>query len=64
MHLATATIFAMSIEPENRTLRVELDLVVGAEPIRGRIRDHVGVETAFSGWLELMQIVDRVRSTR
>ncbi|HEY0542346.1 MAG TPA: hypothetical protein VGD53_28570 [Actinoallomurus sp.] len=54
----------MSIEPESRTLRVELDLVVGAEPIRGRIRDHVGVETAFSGWLELMQLVDRVRSTR
>lgn len=54
----------MSIEPESRTLRVELDLVIGAEPIRGRIRDHIGVETAFSGWLELMQLVDRVRSTR
>lgn len=54
----------MSNEPESHVLRIELDLVVGADPIRGRIRDGAGGETPFSGWLELMQIVDRARSAR
>lgn len=52
----------MSIEPEAGTFRIELDLVVDADPIQGRIRDHLGVQTEFSGWLELMQIVEGMLS--
>ena len=51
----------MTSEPEPRTLRVELELEVGADPIRGLLRNASGVETAFLGWLELIQMVDQAR---
>jgi hypothetical protein len=42
-------------------LRVELAIVPGAEPIRGRARGADGVEHAFAGWLELVEFLDRAR---
>jgi hypothetical protein len=45
-------------------VRIELDLVPDAEPIRGRVRDAGGVDHAFVGWLELVEILERARISR
>jgi hypothetical protein len=50
-------------EGEGRTSRVLLDLVTGAEPIRGQVRGADGVEHGFTGWLELIQLLERARLT-
>jgi hypothetical protein len=55
-----AIVFSMT-EPDHRTLRVELNLVPDADPIRGHARDADGVEHGFAGWLELIQMLDRAR---
>ena len=41
-----------------------LDLVTDAEPIRGQVRGADGVEHGFTGWLELIQLLERARSSR
>jgi len=51
----------MSFEVEHQTLRIELDLVMGREPICGRVRDAEGGEHLFTGWLELIQMLEHVR---
>ncbi|WP_157495247.1 hypothetical protein [Kutzneria sp. 744] len=45
------------------TVRVELALVPNAVPIQGWARNAVGAEHAFTGWLELLQILDAARMT-
>ena len=40
-------------------LRVELDPL--REPISGRVTDCRGRHKTFSGWLDLMEILDRAR---
>jgi hypothetical protein len=52
----------MTIEPGHQFLRVELDLAVGQEPIRGQLRDARGAEAPFTGWLELIQMIDELRA--
>ena len=39
---------------------VELSLVPDAEPIQGHARGADGVEHVFAGWLELVEVLDRV----
>ena len=50
----------MTIKPGHQILRVELDLAVGQEPICGRLRGARGAEAPFTGWLELIQIIDQL----
>jgi hypothetical protein len=45
----------------NAMVRVELDLVPDAEPIRGRARCADGIGHVFAGWLELVELLDRAR---
>lgn len=48
-------------EPRQRGwAHVELELIRGAEPIEGRIRDPAGSESAFTGWLELIGALQRI----
>jgi hypothetical protein len=47
--------------PGRRTIRVDLDLGPGVEPIGGQVRDDHGVAHPFSGWLDLIQLLERVR---
>lgn len=49
-------------EPEHPTLRVELDLVVGAEPVRGHVGGALVAGAPFVGWLELIQLIDELRA--
>ena len=51
----------MPFEAEHQTLRLELGLVMDREPICGHVRDADGVEHAFTGWLELIQLLEHVR---
>ncbi|MFG2002176.1 hypothetical protein ACGFNU_23790 [Spirillospora sp. NPDC048911] len=51
-------------DTNSEMLRVELDFVPGVEPIRGRARDADGVEHAFAGWLELVEVLDEARMGR
>jgi hypothetical protein len=51
-------------ESGRRTLRVELEFVPDAEPIRGHARDADGIEYSFAGWLELVALLDQARLTR
>jgi len=37
--------------------RIELDIEIGSDPIRGRISDASG-QRAFAGWLELVRWID------
>jgi hypothetical protein len=53
---------AMTTEPQQRTLRVELELAEGHEPIQGQLRDARGTRAPFTGWLELIQIIDQLRT--
>jgi hypothetical protein len=53
---------AMPSEFERQTLRVGLDLEADAEPIRGQLRDSRGGTQPFTGWLELIQLLDRARA--
>lgn len=48
--------------PADRPLRVELNLVPGTGPVAGQVLDGTGGEWAFTGWLELIQLVDQLRS--
>lgn len=45
-------------------LRVELDLIPDAEPIQGRARGADRIEHTFTGWLELIEVLDRARIRR
>jgi len=51
----------MTSAPGRRTIRVDLDLVPDAEPIRGQVRDGHDVAQPFSGWLELIQVLEQLR---
>ncbi|MCR3754303.1 hypothetical protein [Lentzea californiensis] len=51
-------------EAGNATVRVELDLVADSDPIQGRARGADGVTRMFSGWLELVEVLDSARIGR
>jgi len=51
-------------EGVDQTSRVLLDLVTDAEPIRGQVCGADGVEHGFTGWLELIQLLERARLSR
>jgi hypothetical protein len=42
-------------------VRVELTLVASTVPIQGWARDADGIAHAFTGWLELLEVLDRAR---
>jgi hypothetical protein len=44
-----------------RPIRVDLDLVPDAEPIRGQVSGADGLTQPFSGWLELIQLLEKAR---
>jgi hypothetical protein len=48
-------------EAGSTTLRVELNLMPDAEPIQGCARGADGVKHAFTGWLELVAVLDQAR---
>lgn len=52
----------MSTEPRRRMVEVGLGLDVGTEPIRGHVHDVRGTALPFTGWLELIQLLDQIRS--
>lgn len=52
----------MSLPGQAPSARVELELVLGAEPIRGTIRTPGLPEASFSGWLELLATLEQVRN--
>lgn len=52
------------LEDGRQTLRVELDLTPDMEPICGHIRDADGAEHLFTGWLELIQMLEHLRSSQ
>jgi hypothetical protein len=56
-----ATVLAMTSTSGRRTIRVDLDLVPDVEPIRGVVRAADGVVRPFSGWLELIQFLEKAR---
>jgi len=43
------------------TVRVELALLPDAVPVEGWARDADGIVHAFTGWLELLEVLDRAR---
>ncbi|MBF9130313.1 hypothetical protein I0C86_15310 [Plantactinospora sp. S1510] len=51
-------------EAGSEMLRVVLDLVPDAEPIQGQAHGADGIEHAFAGWLELVEVLDRARSSQ
>ncbi|MCP3804462.1 hypothetical protein NLX83_34860 [Allokutzneria sp. A3M-2-11 16] len=52
----------MSFEIDSQTLRLQLDLMKDAEPIKGSVRDAAGTAHPFTGWLELVQTLERLRA--
>ena len=58
---AGRAIVAGMTEAGNPLVRVELTLVPDAAPIQGWARSADGVVHAFSGWLELLEVLDRAR---
>lgn len=54
----------MGVPDEPAKARIELELVLGANPIRGAIGDSAGSEVEFSGWLELLGALERIRSPK
>jgi len=46
---------------ETERTQVTLELEPEAEPIRGRLRDAQGESRPFTGWLELLSLLDRLR---
>jgi hypothetical protein len=43
-------------------LRVQLELRRGVEPIEGRLIDDHGEVVSFTGWLELMSVLEAARA--
>jgi hypothetical protein len=41
----------------------ELELRRGADPIEGRLRDEHGSTVFFGGWLELIAILERAKTS-
>jgi hypothetical protein len=56
-----AILGTMTSAPGRRPIRVDLDLVPDAEPIRGQMRAVDGMAQPFSGWLELIQLLEKAR---
>lgn len=52
----------MESRSELPTTRIVLDLVSGADPIRGHLRHGTGEPVPFHGWLELIQLLDERRA--
>jgi hypothetical protein len=46
---------------EGEHAHVCLELVVGSDPIRGRVDAPDGTTTAFHGWLELATLLEQER---
>jgi hypothetical protein len=45
-----------------RTLRLHVDVVLGAEPVRGSIHDGSGARVSFRSWLQLIDAIERLRA--
>jgi hypothetical protein len=46
---------------QDRVLRVQLELHLDSQPIRGRLRPEQGAEETFVGWLGFVEALDRSR---
>jgi hypothetical protein len=44
-----------------RRIRIDLDIAPDAEPIGGQVRSGDGAAHTFSGWLELIELLERAR---
>jgi hypothetical protein len=49
---------------DRRLLRLEIDVQLDIEPITGRLRAEHGPEFEFTGVLELLGLIDRIRDSR
>jgi hypothetical protein len=47
--------------PRPPTIRLGLEIRSEREPIEGVLRDELGVEQPFTGWLALMERLDALR---
>lgn len=48
--------------PEAERVHLDVALELGGDPIRGTVADGTYDAVEFSGWLELMSAVERVRA--
>jgi hypothetical protein len=48
----------------NRFRRLHLDIVVQSEPVQGQLVDHRGNAQPFTGWLDLVELIEEHRSRR
>ncbi len=59
----TCTVTGMTAAQGRQPIRVGLDLVPDADPIRGEVCGADGLARPFSGWLELIQLLDKARTS-
>jgi hypothetical protein len=45
----------------DRTLRVQLDIQLDRQPVRGYLRTETGTEETFVGWLGFVDALQRLR---
>lgn len=51
----------MVMSSDRGTLRLQVEIVLGVEPVRGSINDQNGSRTPFSGWLQFLDAAERLR---
>ena len=49
-------------EPAQEASRIEVEVQLGLDPIRGRVFDRSGSARRFSGWIELTSLLEALRA--
>jgi hypothetical protein len=50
----------MGAHDHSARARIELEIELGSEPIKGAIKEGVSTPRSFNGWLELAEAIERV----
>jgi hypothetical protein len=52
------------VSSEAQLRRLSIEVEIGTDPITGRVGDPSGASVSFSGWLDLIDALERARNAK
>ncbi|WP_261557653.1 hypothetical protein [Frankia tisae] len=62
LHTQVAGIIVKVMSSDRGILQLQVEIVLGAEPVRGSINGQNGSRTPFSGWLQFLEAAELLRA--